>query len=395
MTNISRFFTRFLSNTALVVGSILVCLLLFEVVVRLAFDYEEVFLVADSELGFVHPPGRTGKFMRERTEPHIVSINSKGLRDHEFEYEKLPGVRRIVMLGDSMTEAMQVSLEETAAKQLQLLLQENGHANYEVLNFGVSGYGTTQQLMYYQREAVKYDPDIVIVNLFLGNDLEENYYREGNFQRPSYSLKDDELVFHPSQAHGSFSVFVRDKVLARSAFLRLVKPVLLNDNLALHKLLGRLGLVAGLQDVGPIEPAQLANITNKILEKFKIEAKKRGHLLLVNVLPASVDMYPSYPTDLDGYDQWVTDRWIEEVDKSITSHAFFYEQITEFLASADISYADSYLRLRERAANVERLYTTMHIPTLPYGHLSVLGNRRSAESIYQELVAASMLDTTD
>jgi lysophospholipase L1-like esterase len=391
MTKISRFFTRFLSNTALVVGSILVCLLLFEVVVRLAFDYEEVFLVADTALGFTHPPGRSGLYMRERTEPHLVSINSKGLRDREFDYEKPPDVRRIVMLGDSMTEGMQVALNETASKQLEHLLHEKGYSNYEVLNFGVSAYGTTQQLLYYTREAVKYDPDIIVVNLFFGNDLIENVYREGNFQRPAYTLEDGELVFHPSQTQGNLKVFLRDKVLTRSAVLKLIKPALVSGNPALHKLLGRLGLVAGIQDIDDFDLMELVEVTNKILQKLQVETQSRGHELLVNVIPSSVDLYPSYPDDMDGYPQLVRDRWDELAEEEIARHAFYHRHIGQFLSTAGIPFADSYSRLHEGAALEEPLHTSMLIPSLQRGHLSPLGHRRSAESILEALETHDLL----
>ena len=97
---------------ALLVGSLVVSLLIAEVIVRIAIPYEEVFLANHPVLGFAHPPGRSGNWMRERTSPLRVTINSKGLRDREFDYPKPPGVKRILMMGDSMVEGFQVELEE-------------------------------------------------------------------------------------------------------------------------------------------------------------------------------------------------------------------------------------------------------------------------------------------
>ncbi len=232
----------------LLFGSVCATVLFMEVSVRIAIPQEEVFLVADPVLGFAHPKGRIGYWIRERASPHVVSINSHGLRDREFDYRKPPGVRRILMLGDSLTEGFQVELERTSSKQLETLLRNDGY-NVEVLNFGVSGYGTVQELLYYQREGVKYDPDIVILNLFLGNDLSENTYQDGYFQRPAYSLKDGHLVFHPTSASSGIPVFLRDSILARSALLKLIKPLLLRDNPMLHDWLGRWGFVTGPQGV--------------------------------------------------------------------------------------------------------------------------------------------------
>ena len=51
------------------------------------------------------------------------------------------------MLGDSYTEALQVSLEETFTWRLEASLNKElaGRKKVEVLNMGVSGYGTTEE----------------------------------------------------------------------------------------------------------------------------------------------------------------------------------------------------------------------------------------------------------
>lgn len=102
-----------------------------------------------------------------------VRINSKGLRDREIQYQKDSGTHRILFLGDSFTEAFQVSLESTFAKQLECKLNvERG--DFEVINAGFAGVGTDWQLLFYRREGYKYDPDLVIV-VFFQNDVFDNY----------------------------------------------------------------------------------------------------------------------------------------------------------------------------------------------------------------------------
>jgi len=51
--------------------------------------------------------------------------NSHGFRDYERSYEKPQGVYRIVVLGDSYIEGLQVELEKTFTAQLEKML--NGH----------------------------------------------------------------------------------------------------------------------------------------------------------------------------------------------------------------------------------------------------------------------------
>src|SRR5262249_20912445 len=74
-----------------------------------------------------------------------VTINSKGLRDNEYDYEPRPGVTRILALGDSVTFGWGVRLEHTYPKVLERLLNHGAsQGSYEVLNGGVGNYTTTR-----------------------------------------------------------------------------------------------------------------------------------------------------------------------------------------------------------------------------------------------------------
>ena len=87
------------------------------------------------------------------------NTNSKGLRGvSEHAYARTPGVRRILVLGDSFTFGTEVSDDETFAHDVEATLPHT-----EVLNLGVQGYGQDQMLLYLHHEGVKYHPDIVIL----------------------------------------------------------------------------------------------------------------------------------------------------------------------------------------------------------------------------------------
>ncbi len=382
-----RTLRRVLLPLLLVFGSVSVCLVIAEIAVRVLIPQEQVFLAAHPVLGFAHPPGRTGYWMRERASPLVVTINSKGLRDREFDYRKPTGVKRVLMIGDSMTEAFQVELEQTSSKILEMLLNRYSDVPVQVLNFGVSGYGTSQQLLFYQMEGVKYDPDIVVVNFFIGNDLDENVYRKGAFQRPSYTLDGGELVFHPTTAQNRLLVLLRDQVLVHSALVKLIKPVL-TDNHFLHALLGRWGLVTGPQGLGNQDLELNVEISKKLLAKFREETQKRGHEILVYIVPASYDMFPSYPRSLAGYESLVLARWQPKFDELIERNKFYRSQLISFLQDTSIPYVDGYELLRRRASKGELLYTSMLFSELPDGHFSPLGHQRSAEAIFEALKAA-------
>ena len=118
----------------------------------------------------------------ETSEGHgHIRINSLGFRGPEFSLDKPKDVFRICVLGDSFIEALQVDEPDTFCTQLQTLLNspeadtQNSARNfpYEVINCGVSGYGTAQQLLL-QNYVLPLKPDIVLLAVFPENDIRNN-----------------------------------------------------------------------------------------------------------------------------------------------------------------------------------------------------------------------------
>jgi hypothetical protein len=101
-------------------------------------------------------------------------INSHGFRDKERTYEKKEGVFRILVLGDSYTQALQVPLEKTFPYILEEKLNSEGGKRFEVLNLGISGFGTDQEYLTLKYYGLKYHPDFVISQFFIGNDVINN-----------------------------------------------------------------------------------------------------------------------------------------------------------------------------------------------------------------------------
>jgi hypothetical protein len=120
--------------------------------------------VYDPDLGWRNIPN-----WRSTTINQALSINSKGLRDREHPYEKPPGFSRILVLGDSYAWGYGVSDDEAFPSVLEKMLGSTV-GRWEVINGGVSGWGTDQEFLFLEREGVKYDPDVVLLALFLMND---------------------------------------------------------------------------------------------------------------------------------------------------------------------------------------------------------------------------------
>jgi hypothetical protein len=118
--------------------------------------------------------------------------NSKGLRDEEYPYQKPEGTYRILVLGDSFTYGDGVQRSEAFPEMLESLLKE--HGSFEVINTGVTGYGLTQETLYYETEGYKYEPDLVML-VFYHNDLTD-LVKEKEPPKPKFRLVDGQLVLH-------------------------------------------------------------------------------------------------------------------------------------------------------------------------------------------------------
>jgi tetratricopeptide (TPR) repeat protein len=110
--------------------------------------------------------------------------NAHGFRDRERTLAKPEGGRRIVMLGDSVTEGVGIrAVEDTLSGQLERLY---GGA-CEVLNLGISGYCTRAEVELLEVKGLGFDPDVVVV-VFVENDF-DNFNRElfemGQIERPA------------------------------------------------------------------------------------------------------------------------------------------------------------------------------------------------------------------
>lgn len=80
----------------------------------------------------------------------------------------------VFVLGDSITEAIQVPWRRGYARRLEGLLNERLGRDTEVTPWAVSDYGTANELLAYAREAAPLRPDVVLLQ-FLGlNDFMNN-----------------------------------------------------------------------------------------------------------------------------------------------------------------------------------------------------------------------------
>ena len=184
-----------LINLSLIVISTLFALFLSEIALRLmglnplyVSPERDRFWKYDSLLGWAHEPGQEGIF-ETRQFRTLVRINENGLRDRPHSYERQNDMERILVLGDSFAWGYGVEESERFSQLLEKSL------DVEVINAGVSGYSTDQELLWYQSEGIKYETDLVIL-VFAGNDVGDNDQQLVNtiYYKPKFLLEEGNLV---------------------------------------------------------------------------------------------------------------------------------------------------------------------------------------------------------
>lgn len=136
-------------------------------------------------LGFELKPGYTN------SNPDFIAnyerTNTHGQRDRERTIQKPTGVKRILLLGDSVVEGYGLPEADTISSQLESIYEKANTQSVEVLNFGVSAYCTLAETELLATKGVQFDPDVVVM-VFVENDF-DNFNREafslGGLQRPA------------------------------------------------------------------------------------------------------------------------------------------------------------------------------------------------------------------
>ena len=130
---------------------------------------QEVFFAYHDTLGWQFIPGKTGVLVSKHEYENFITINSAGMRDREYPLAKPPGKRRVAVLGDSFTAGLGVKDAEVFTEVLEGTMGEKT----EVLNFGINGFGPTQEYLLLKDRVLPYHPDLVLMVFYIGNDFDD------------------------------------------------------------------------------------------------------------------------------------------------------------------------------------------------------------------------------
>jgi lysophospholipase L1-like esterase len=197
----------------LMVGSTAVALLLAEGLIRLVAP---VPLIPQMYATDPHTIFRSKPNTREHStlgEGVVWSwtTNSAGFRGtREYTMPKPAGTRRVVVLGDSFTFGFGVEDHQTYPAVLEQRLDSTcGGTDIEVVNAGVSGFSTSQELALLEHEGASLAPDAVVVGFFL-NDPQDN------IDKAVHSVAGDSILASPPRAATAYEGVGRAKAIANA-----------------------------------------------------------------------------------------------------------------------------------------------------------------------------------
>ena len=181
-----------LKNLILLVITLIIGFGIGESIVRFTFENTTLF-------PRFHSSAKYGEFYLRRLRPNSefthsspdgsweFVVNAQGFRDAEnYTYTKPENSIRILVLGDSHTQGFEVQQEHTYSNVVERFLVSQG-VNVQVMNTGISGFSTAEELVFLEQEGYLYDPDFVVLGFF-GNDFDDNI-KSGLF-----SLKNNQLI---------------------------------------------------------------------------------------------------------------------------------------------------------------------------------------------------------
>ena len=120
-------------------------------------------------------PSKNDKIIYELYPNYLIhslkaKISLQGLNDRNFSLRKPAGTFRIAVVGDSMSFGWKVDPNNSFPKVLESILNEKENGRFEVMNFSVPGYNTSQEFAILEEKIIPFNPDMIIL-VWCGNDV--------------------------------------------------------------------------------------------------------------------------------------------------------------------------------------------------------------------------------
>jgi hypothetical protein len=374
-------------------GGTVLGLALCEVLVRLSPLSYPVFDTYDDVRGFALRPGKSGWYDKEGRA--YVSVNHLGYRDEEHSQEKPAGVFRILFLGDSFTEARQIDLPDTFWKQVERNLNADERMagkRVEVISCAVGGYSTTQELLTLHMHGLGFEPDLVVLCMYLGNDISGNSKRISQMYgletfQPFHAYEGSRMVLDNSFRKLGLQYLKQRFMLTAIHYSRLLEVVnQLRRELQIRRI-ERISLREdfriGARDEIYVPPRNQSwneawLITQDLLRMMREDVTRAGARFLVATLSTQEQVNPD------------ADRRRDLLEKLQVADLFYSERrLREFGAENSIEVVTLAERMQAAAAETGVFFHGFE-KTMGVGHWNKNGHTIAAEVLTEEILSRGL-----
>ncbi len=291
--------SKFLKKAPVVVLTVVLMLLTCEAGTRLFTRAPRDVAERDPLIGRRYQPNLNERvYNHEADQPVLLRTNQFGFRGETISVQKPPGTYRVAVLGDSYTAAQALPEDQTYCARLQALLNDSGRSeNWEVLNFGIPGAGTGQELALYRHVVRNLDVDVVVIAFGNATDVRDNSQELGT--NPIIYFRVNEKGELEQVPQSEQRVTMSNWMNQTSRFYRWqkVKVSSLKKNISRQakQQRGRHLIYAGQETEAY---ANAWKLTSAILNVFRNECRADGVRLVVAAIPSAHQVYPDHIAEL-------------------------------------------------------------------------------------------------
>ena|GEM_PF-3505171 len=385
------------SNITILIGSIAISVFLLELTVRWWLPISNVRYYYNAEIGTTLAPNSRMRWISEGDFDNVVETNSIGFHDSEHSWNKNDGNEyRIIVLGDSYLEGLQVPIGNLFSQRLQKTLIGEYSANgISVINLGLSGRGPSQHYRILDTIGRRLQPDLVVLAVTVSNDFRDSSPAfNPALYKPIYEITaDGAIALTRFEVPSTFSI---QGMLQRSATAYAIVHLSSRFNF-LNETLIRIGLLPRttpavryahdsletevpfdqqiyLKDP-PVKWKEAKRITFRMISEIIDLADELGAPTLIFGIPTDKIIEVS-EEELDG-----------PSDPKSVDWALPYRELRELLTSENASYVDLVPAFRERFhLHGERLRWKND------GHWNDRGHEIAAQVVARGIVQAGYLN---
>jgi len=323
-----------------------------------------------------------------------IRTNRLGLRGPEIESGGDASLT-ILMLGDSYTFGYGVAGADAFPAVVERRLNQGGE-RIAVVNAGVSSYGTAQELLQYQGLRESVSADIVVLAIFVGNDVQDNlclnYVTMSHHSRfPCFRLEQDQPVLASLPAPPAHS---KPRGFDPLGWLRNTELFTLASSRGQHFLIERPAIVRMLSGLGiQLRPDYLPHIVNgwygehaaegwaltrALLRRLATEVEGDGSQFAVVAIPSRIQVIPELAEVARTFYAGVP-----EFEAYLANDRLPQQLLAKFLAEEGIPFLDLLPALERTGAGMGLYYPAV-------AHWNERGHAVAAEAIAGFLSAQVM-----